>query len=73
VRIFAATIKKINAYENLPPFYEELFHCFKEEEIENNEQQPVSDLLNLDYVHRARIVIDCTNEIIGTTSTQECT
>jgi hypothetical protein len=31
------------------------------------------DLLNLDYVHRARIMIDCTKEIIGTASTQECT
>jgi hypothetical protein len=48
-----------DSYENLPSFHEEFFDCFEEEEFENNEQ------------HRARIVIDCTKEIIGTASTQE--
>jgi hypothetical protein len=62
-----------DAYENLPSFHEEFFNCFEEEEFENNEQHPSRNLLNLDSVHRARIVIDCTKEIIGTASTKECT
>jgi hypothetical protein len=62
-----------NAYENLPPFHEEFFDCFEEEEFENNEQHQVNDLLNPDSVHRAGIVVDCTKVIIGTGSTQECT
>jgi hypothetical protein len=62
-----------NAYENLPPFHEDFFDCFEEEKFENNEQHQVRDRLNLDYVHCARIVVDCTKEIIGTGSKQEST
>jgi hypothetical protein len=66
---------KIDVYENLPSFHEEFFDCFEEEEFQNNEQHPSRDLLvlNLDSAHSARIVIDCTNEIIGTASMHECT
>jgi hypothetical protein len=60
-----------DVYESLLPFHEDFFDCFEEEQFENNEQYQGCDLLNLDAMYRARIVVDCTKCSIGIGSAQD--
>jgi hypothetical protein len=44
--------------KKIPLFREDFFYCFEDEEFENNEQYQGYDLLNLDYVHHAGIMVE---------------